>query len=113
MSPKGKSFCGLFPGDKWMKKYVKLFKEWINSSDCKKCHSYSRSSYNCIRHHWDKDKADTLAYYMFKVNNWRNLQDVSSCVSKIVYFNYEKGSDDESSHGSWITFSIFTLLSFW
>ena len=110
MNQKRQKYCGMFPGDKTMKKYIEIFKEWMDSSEVKSCHSYSRTNLNCVKHYWSSSKYSTLAYYMYRVNNARVLVDVEDCVKEIVFFGYDKGHDDESSYAAWVSLTLALVL---
>ena len=111
MDSKGRKYCGLFPGDEPMLKYVAVFKEWINSDEAKNCHSYSRFSLNCVEKYWTKEKYEKFAYYYYTVSMWRQLINNEDCVKDMVNYNYYEAKQNyHSSTAVFIALSTIALI---
>lgn len=111
MDAQGSKYCGLFPGDAPMAKYISVFRDWINSNDATYCHSYSRYSLSCVKKYWSKDKYEKFAYYYYLVNMWRQIQNNEECVQDMVNSQYFKAKDAyDSSHGILIALGTIWLI---
>jgi len=77
-----------------------------------KCNTDRRAELSCMKSHWNDDDYYTLLYYLYKTENWHNIQDNASCTKSIFNTDYWKAKeeyDDIEDDDSGFTL-VFTLL---
>jgi hypothetical protein len=65
-----------------------------------------------MKSHWNDDDYYTLLYYLYKTENWHNIQDNASCTKNIFNTEYWKAKEeyeDIEDDDSGFTL-VFTLL---
>lgn len=113
------SFCNLAPGDADFMTLVKLYKEWINSSNVTMCNTMRRISLPCIQTYASPSFFAKFNYYYLRVQNYPLLIKNDQCIMDIynneyyealnVYLSYQES--EESSSFAGVLVACIGLLS--
>ena len=112
-NPSGQSYCELFNGDGYKKKFLSKMKNWITSNEISKCNIDRVLNTKCINDHWDKEDLDEYLYYEFMMNNFIYLHKAESCTIEVLFKDYkELRNNYEDWQGSSFGFYGFRIIYF-
>jgi len=80
----GISYCALAPGDSDFVSFVSLMMQWVNGTQIKKCHTYSRTDLKCINQNANYSFAVELTYRYLLVTNYSQIQGNDDSMGVII-----------------------------